>query len=84
MQNKIQKKYLKLIEKQKSVDKEIELLQQECTHPMARIKPESDTGNWSRSDDSYSVEIKCPECGIYKYYDSQRHPEMYRYWMGKR
>lgn len=84
MSNSYSKKYQKLVLKQKKIDEEIEQLQNSCPHENVNIKPESDTGNWDRSDDSYSVVVECDDCGMYKFYDSDCHPEMYKYWMGKR
>ena len=84
MPNNFYKKYQKLLFKQKKIDEEIEQLQKECPHESISIKPESDTGNWSRSEDSYSVDVKCDDCGMYKFYDSEVHQEQYNYWMGKR
>lgn len=38
-------------------------LQAICQHPFADKKYRSDTGNWDRSQDSYWIEFKCPDCG---------------------
>lgn len=38
-------------------------LREECTHPSLVGTFKSDTGNWSRLDDEYWVEFKCPDCG---------------------
>ena len=41
----------------------LKALQEECAHPALVGIFRSDTGNWSRSDDVYWVEFKCPDCG---------------------
>lgn len=33
-----------------------------CKHPNASKKYCGDTGNWDRSQDSYWIEYKCPDC----------------------
>lgn len=84
MSNSYYKRYQKLLAKQKKVEEEIEQLQNSCPHENVSIRLESDTGNWASVDDAYSVDVKCSDCGMYRYYDSERHPEMYNYWTGRR
>lgn len=36
--------------------------QEKCEHPYLIIKPDSDTGNYSRSEDSYWYECRCKLC----------------------
>lgn len=36
--------------------------QSNCEHPYVTVKPESDTGNWCKSDDSYWYVITCKCC----------------------
>lgn len=38
-------------------------LQSQCQHPSASKKYCGDTGNWDRSQDSYWIEYRCPDCG---------------------
>jgi hypothetical protein len=38
-------------------------LQTICKHPSADKKYRGDSGNWDRSQDSYWIEFKCPDCG---------------------
>lgn len=38
-------------------------LQRECPHFNAVETPKADTGNWSKSDDRYWTEFRCPDCG---------------------
>lgn len=33
-----------------------------CSHPNVSKKYCGDTGNWDRSQDSYWIEYKCPDC----------------------
>ena len=41
---------------------DLSTLQEECTHPGLVGTYKADTGNWSRSDDAYWVEFRCPDC----------------------
>ena len=43
-------------------DTEEKILQNLCPHPNASKKHCGDTGNWDRSEDSYWIEYKCPDC----------------------
>jgi hypothetical protein len=38
-------------------------LQNLCAHPNASKKYRGDTGNWDRTQDSYWIEHRCPDCG---------------------
>lgn len=40
----------------------IKALQEECLHPLYTAKYGGNTGNWSESDDSYWIDLHCPEC----------------------
>lgn len=37
-------------------------LQDECEHPLYTAKYGGDSGNWCSSDDSYWVDLHCPDC----------------------
>ena len=45
-------------------------LQSVCAHPAAIRRYRSDTGNWCESDDTYWMEIDCPDCGFFESIDS--------------
>jgi hypothetical protein len=44
---------------------ELKLQQDLCKHPNAVKVAKSDTGNYSKSDDAYWHECKCPDCDKY-------------------
>jgi len=48
--------------KLKMIEDELKQLQEECEHPNATYKYRADTGNWSRVDDTYWIEWRCPDC----------------------
>lgn len=56
------------------------LVEDTCVHPKEtlEVKYESDTGNYSPSDDSYWVNIYCPVCKCYWRADSKDDNEVYR------
>lgn len=57
----------------------IKVLRNECDHPAEKrtYKYESDIGNWSKSDDTYWVNIEC-QCGKKWSLDSEMHSWAYR------
>lgn len=64
----------KIIEQQKLIDAaraKINEISDECAHPENERNEvrKGDTGNWSQSDDSYSIEITCKLCGRHWYYN---------------
>lgn len=56
----------------KTAEQRIKELKNECDHPgdMRNVVYKSDTGNWSKSDDCYWVEIDCKKCGKHWSLDS--------------
>lgn len=48
--------------KQVKAELELEQLQAECEHPNRLVKYGANTGNWCASDDSYWIDIFCPDC----------------------
>ena len=46
----------------KKLENQILKLQGLCEHPRSITTPRSDTGNYSKSDDRYWYEHKCPDC----------------------
>lgn len=62
-QSLIKRKMSELLEQRKSIDENISGLQASCTHPNVTKTPRSDTGNYSKSDDRYWYDCKCPVCG---------------------
>lgn len=55
------------------------LLQTQCDHPGEYFKAtyESDTGNFSSTDDSWWVECSCSLCGRRWAHDSAKEPQLY-------
>lgn len=62
-QIKISRKYLRLKEKLRQVQSEIELLQKTCTHPTRTTNYKSDRGNYDPSMDRRWTEHECHDCG---------------------
>src|SRR6516165_11138876 len=52
-----------------------------CNHPELVGEYKANTGNWDRSDDSYWVEYKCPNCD--KYWTEDQSEASYRIVNGK-
>ena len=63
VQSKILQKRLKFEEKLKEAYVNIRDLKNECTHPRTFKAANSNTGNWSKSDDYYWYDCSCPDCG---------------------
>jgi len=61
-QAEISQRYRDLEKQQKLIREKTTLLQQNCKHPNATQKGESNTGNWSASDDEYWWLHECPDC----------------------
>lgn len=76
----IAEKYRYLMDKINECEKEISTLQLTCPHERAKVVFKADTGNWSTSDDSYSVDVSCPECGYRASFDSISNQEEYNFW----
>jgi len=65
---------------------EINLIQEECTHPVSCTtkKYTGDTGNWDRYDDSWSIDLHCELCGKRWGYSYSRHDDYDNDKKGKR
>lgn len=61
--NEISEKRLEILSKIRKLSEELTILQSECHHLNVVKKYRSDTGNYSKSDDSYWAEFNCPDCG---------------------
>ena len=59
----IKNKYDQIQKKLKSVQSELEWLQETCTHPNADVKHKGDRSNYDPSMDGYWIEYNCPDCG---------------------
>lgn len=62
-QRKIRQRQTTLKKKIFTANVDLKLLQSECTHPDASKTYRGDTGNYDRSQDSFWIEHKCPDCG---------------------
>jgi hypothetical protein len=59
----IKNKYNNIQKKFKSVQSELNWLQETCKHPNVDTKHTSDRGNYDPSMDQYWIEYSCPDCG---------------------
>ena len=55
-------KYVKIRAKQKLLTEQLCQLQMECEHENVSHEYKADTGNYSKSDDAYWIEHRCPDC----------------------
>ena len=60
---KIKRRFDTIEKHQKHWHEELVNLQDNCPHTDVVKTGHSDTGNWSKSDDSYWYEFRCPDCG---------------------
>lgn len=65
--------YKKDIEK---LNNSIRKLKNTCLHENAISEPGANTGNYDLYE-SYWVTVECPDCGLYKTYDSEKNPREY-------
>ena len=61
---------LRIMRERRKLLAEERKLQATCTHPAASRRYYSDIGNWCREDDSYWLELDCPDCGLFESIDS--------------
>lgn len=62
-QNKIKRERSKIEGKITELNLKLIELQGSCKHPRVLKTYKGDTGNWSKSDDCYWIEFRCPDCG---------------------
>lgn len=60
---KVRRRLATITKNQLKWDTEEKILQNLCPHPSASKKYCGDSGNWDRSEDSYWIEYRCPDCG---------------------
>jgi hypothetical protein len=56
--------FLRLREIAGKANSDLFAFQSNCEHQYVTVKPESDTGNWCKSDDSYWYVITCKCCEL--------------------
>jgi hypothetical protein len=61
----IKNQLIALREKEALICASIKSLQDKCKHPNVSKTYKSDTGNYDKSQDSYWIEFKCPDCEKY-------------------
>lgn len=52
-----------LFDRRNRIDQQIGKIRATCKHPNVDMKYGSNTGNWSHTDDSYWIDVKCHDCG---------------------
>lgn len=65
MTNPVYEEWCRIRKEKAELDIQLAYLQYHCKHESVKKEYKADTGNWSKSDDSYWIEFKCPDCGKY-------------------
>lgn len=65
MTDQVYKDWCQIRKEQAELNIRLQYLQYHCKHPDVKKVNKSDTGNWSKADDVYWTECKCPDCGKY-------------------
>lgn len=68
--------YLKLRDISNKALNDVFEFQENCPHTFVKVKAESDTGNWCKSDDSYWYSIECKCCS--KHWTEDQSTSKYR------
>lgn len=79
----MKKRVSEILEDIKKLYKELEQIQNSCTHENCKVTPRSNTDNYDPSDNYYWVEVNCLDCRWIKSFDSVKEKEYYYKYCGK-